>query len=90
MQRAGVESILGVRRHGAMVTIEPCIPKAWPGFSVRLRQGATLYTITVENPRGTGRGVTTAETDGVAIDARPVQLPLADDGKPHAVRIVLG
>ena len=30
MQRAGVESILGLRLEGDVLHLDPCIPKAWP------------------------------------------------------------
>ena len=30
MQRAGIESILGLRLQGAVLHLDPCIPKAWP------------------------------------------------------------
>ena len=39
MYRAGVEGILGIRREGASVLIDPCIPAAWPGFEARIRLG---------------------------------------------------
>ena len=32
MYRAGVEGILGIRREGDFLVIDPCIPDAWPGF----------------------------------------------------------
>src|SRR6202049_2244918 len=34
MQRAGVESILGARFSGEFLALDPCIPKAWPGFEM--------------------------------------------------------
>ena len=37
MQRAGVESILGLRIRGAFMHLDPCIPQAWPGFEMRVR-----------------------------------------------------
>ena len=36
MYRAGLESILGLRRRGATFEIDPCIPAAWPGVLDRL------------------------------------------------------
>ena len=33
MQRAGVESILGLRLRGDALELDPCIPKSWPGFT---------------------------------------------------------
>lgn len=89
MQRAGVESILGVRVEGGVLHLDPCIPRSWPGFEVSLRCGASRYDIVVENPRGAQRGVTAADLDGVAVEARPVSVALKDDGRAHRLRVQL-
>jgi hypothetical protein len=86
--RAGVESILGLRRHGATFEVDPCIPSSWPGFELRWRVGGTRYEITVTNPERRCRGVAGAQVDGVAVDPRAI--PLVDDGGAHDVRVVLG
>jgi cyclic beta-1,2-glucan synthetase len=88
MYRAGLESILGLRRRGAAFAVDPCIPSSWPGYSISWRFGSTLYEITVSNPGRRCRGVATAEMDGAPVD--PAAIPLADDGGTHAVRVVLG
>ena len=41
MYRAGLETILGIRRHGAAFSLDPCVPFAWPGFSAVIRIGRT-------------------------------------------------
>jgi cyclic beta-1,2-glucan synthetase len=89
MYRAGLESILGFRLRGARLAVDPCIPRAWPGFDLVFRYRSTRYDIGVENPRGVSRGVSSVEVDGVAL-AGEGSIMLADDGKPHRVRIVLG
>ncbi len=88
LYRAGLESILGLRRTGATFEVAPCIPAGWPGFSISWRVGRTRYQIEVANPQRRCRGVATAELDGVAVDASVI--PLADDGATHRVRVVLG
>jgi len=94
LYRAGIESILGFRRQGAFLVIDPCIPTNWPGFELTYRHGTTHYKIVVENPKGVCRGIASLELDNVAItEAAPNGLlcvPLSDDGKTHAVRVVLG
>ena len=90
MQRAGVESILGLRRQGERLTIDPCIPRRWPGFTASLRHGESRYEIVVENPLGVTRGVQTAALDDVAVAGSPVMIELKDDGEVHTVRITLG
>jgi cyclic beta-1,2-glucan synthetase len=88
MYRAGVESMLGFRLRGAHLVIDPCIPRAWPGFDMVFRYRSARYYIGVENPRGVSRGVSTVEADGVALVGER-RIVLADDGKTHRVRVVL-
>jgi len=49
MYRAGVEGILGIRREGEFLIIDPCIPAAWPGFEAKVDMGTARYEIRVEN-----------------------------------------
>src|SRR5665809_141191 len=42
MQRAGIESILGLRLRGAVLYLDPCIPKAWPSFYMTVRYRSCL------------------------------------------------
>jgi cyclic beta-1,2-glucan synthetase len=88
MYRAGLESILGLRRHGAVFEVDPCIPAGWPAYSVSWRVGATRYTIEVSNPERCARGVAEARLDGALVDAQCV--PLADDGGLHVLSVLLG
>jgi cyclic beta-1,2-glucan synthetase len=89
MQRAGIESILGLQVRGSSLRLAPCIPKAWPGFEMTFRHGSATYEIRVDNPDGRESGVRTVELDGKAICASPVVIPLIDDGAIHHVRVVL-
>jgi cyclic beta-1,2-glucan synthetase len=88
MYRSGLESILGIERHGESLSVNPCIPFSWPEFSVVLRCGASRYEITVENPLRRCRGIAETQLDGVAVDPRAI--PLRDDGRTHVVRAVIG
>lgn len=90
MQRAGVESILGLRLMHDRLTLNPCIPASWSGFEISIRRGRAHYEIVVENPQGVQRGVTSAELDGAPVDAKPLSIPLADDGVVHRLRVRLG
>jgi cyclic beta-1,2-glucan synthetase len=90
MYRAGLEWILGFRQRGPSLLIDPCIPKAWPGFEIAFRHRSARYDIVVENPSGVSRGVIRTELDGAALSGEPGAVPLADDGAIHRVRIVLG
>jgi cyclic beta-1,2-glucan synthetase len=88
MYQAAVQALLGLRRNGATLSVDPCIPGVWPRYSLDWTIGRTRYRFTVSNPERLSRGVGTAELDGVAVDARAI--PLDDDGGEHEVTIVLG
>ncbi|WP_369407793.1 GH36-type glycosyl hydrolase domain-containing protein [Roseomonas rosulenta] len=90
MQRAGLESILGLRIRGETLLLDPCIPRAWPRFEVTVACGAARYLIHVDNPDRVSRGVAAATLDGTAIRERPVRLPFVDDGARHSVHLTLG
>jgi cyclic beta-1,2-glucan synthetase len=88
LHRAGLESILGLRRQGATFSIDPCIPASWSGYTMTWRVGRSRYEIAVENPERRCRGVAAAELDAQPVDPRAI--PLVDDGATHRVRLVLG
>ena len=90
MYRAGLEWLLGFRLRGAVLHLDPCIPRAWPRFEIAFRYHASRYEITVENPRGVTRGLSTVEVDGVALASPAAGIPLVGDGATRRVRVVLG
>ncbi|HSE92371.1 MAG TPA: glycosyl hydrolase family 65 protein, partial [Methylomirabilota bacterium] len=90
MYRAGLESLLGFRLRGAVLHLDPCIPRAWRRFDITFRYHASRYVITVENPSGVTRGISTIEIDGTALPPGPARLALMDDVATHRVRVVLG
>jgi len=87
--RAGLESILGFRKRGAALCIDPCIRRNWKRFEIRYRHGRSRYRIAVENPKGVSRGVAAIRLDGVLL-ADGALVPLTDDGSEHLVEVVLG
>ena len=88
MYRAGVEWILGFRLRGTVLHVDPCIPRAWPGYEIDFRYHSARYRLSVENPRGAMRGVTSILLDGGPVSGR--EIPLADDGREHRIAVVLG
>ena len=48
----GPESILGFRRFGDRLTLNPCIPPEWKGFEITYQYRSATYQIAVENPQG--------------------------------------
>ncbi|HET6158600.1 MAG TPA: glucoamylase family protein [Dongiaceae bacterium] len=90
MQRAGIESILGLRLEGEFLRLDPCIPKDWPSFEMTVRYGAARYEIRVENPSGVSGGVLSATLDRAAVTGRPLRLRLLDDARVHHIQVTLG
>ncbi len=93
LYRAGLEALLGFHLRGNHLRIDPCIPKAWPGFTLtyqhRGQHPATPYTIEVENSRGVCTGVTGIALDGQSLEPS-ADIALADDGIAHTLRITMG
>ena len=89
LYRAGLESILGFRKQGAALRIDPCIPREWKRFEITYRHGSTLYRIAVENPKGVCRGVSRISLDGAELPEEAL-VPLSDDGPEHRVEVLLG
>jgi cyclic beta-1,2-glucan synthetase len=81
--------MLGLRVRAGRLTVDPCIPRTWPGFSMTYRSGEARYEITVENPHGVSRGVCTLELDGAAVD-RTAGIALATSAGARRVRVLLG
>jgi len=88
MVRLGLEAILGLRRRGNSLQINPCIPRGWPGYELTYRHEGTVYHIRVENPGGVNRGVKQATMDGDSLPNE--EIPLLGDGQRHEVRILMG
>ena len=88
LYRLGLERILGIRRHGVDLVVDPCIPAAWPRFEVTWRRGRTVHRVRVENPSGVSRGISTITLDGHPV-AGP-RIPFPDDGAAHEIVVVLG
>jgi len=88
MYRVGLESILGLRRHGSTFEVDPCIPSAWHDCAISWRIGTTSYEITIANPDRRCRGVVEALLDGARVD--PHAIPIVEDGARHTVKVTLG
>ncbi|HUU45251.1 MAG TPA: glucoamylase family protein [Acidobacteriota bacterium] len=89
LYRAGLEWILGFRKRGSGLRIDPCIPRGWKRFEIDYRFGNTLYRIVVENPERVCRGVARIKIDGTTLPGDAL-VPLSDDGREHKVEVVLG
>lgn len=80
MYQCGLEWILGIRRRGSRLLLDPCVPAGWPGFQVDYRVGShTLYRLEFSR---------TAPTD--SLQAGPeAWLELQDDGREHRISVAL-
>ena len=92
MYRLIVESLLGLRLQvddtGATLSIQPCVPTAWPGFRVDYRFRRTMYRIDVETSAADSRGQgPTIRVDG-KLQFGPA-IDLVDDGGHHGVNVRL-
>jgi N,N'-diacetylchitobiose phosphorylase len=92
MFRVALESVLGIGlQGGSTLVMRPCVPRDWPGFTVRYRLpgGETTYEISVTREDGGGiRGKADGGELPAASDA--LRIPLTDDGGTHRVDVVLG
>ena len=88
MYRPGLEAILGIRRAGQTLQINPCIPKSWTGYQVMYRDGETTCLIRVENPSGDNRGVRQMTLDGKVLPGN--EIPLPSDGNQHQAHVLMG
>lgn len=95
MYQAGIEWILGIRRQGERLYIQPCIPAEWPEYTVHYRYGRAQYHIIVKNPSHKMSGCTSLTIDGQPVQRndhdldQPVFVELQDDGQIHDVILTM-
>jgi cyclic beta-1,2-glucan synthetase len=90
MYRAGIEGILGIRREGDSLIVNPCIPPEWPGFEASVKIGPTTIDIQVQAPSNRCSGISTANLNGhdIALDQGRARVPL--DASTHLLRLIIG
>jgi cyclic beta-1,2-glucan synthetase len=89
MYRAGIEAILGINLRGPILSIDPCIPRAWSGFEFTFKHGSSRYRIEVKNRRGHRRGGMQATLDGQELQGDVCEITLVDDGRYHYGKVTL-
>ena len=87
MYRLILESLLGVRREGDRLRIEPCLAPERTGFRLRYRHGRSTYRIEVVRAMAQGSR-TRLCVDGVE-QPESTTIRLVDDGREHAVALTL-
>jgi cyclic beta-1,2-glucan synthetase len=88
MYRIVLESMLGFRRRGDVLTLEPCVPRRFERFEIEFRYRGKSFSIRVENPNRVCSGVSRVEIDGKHVTDRQIRLDLP--GERHDVRVVIG
>lgn len=85
---SALQHILGIRPEIDGLTIDPCIPQAWPGFTARRRFRGMDLRIEVQNPNGVCRGVKSLTVDGTPIDG--TRIPIGQLREGSKVVAILG
>ena len=88
MYRLGLEAILGFRKIGDTLHIDPVIPPDWDGFEIRYQFGESVYLIQVNNPEHVAHHVREIILDGQLLDNESI--PLVDDHCEHRVVVTMG
>lgn len=88
MYRVGLENILGFKKQGDKLAIDPCIPKDWSEYSIKYRYKTTNYNIVIKNPNNVNKNVNSITVDGRVINEKVISL--TDDNIDHNVEIILG
>jgi cellobiose phosphorylase len=86
------QGILGIKPDFDGLTVDPCIPRAWKGFSATRRFRGATYRIEVSNPKGICKGVASLRVDGkeLAPAERTARIPVFPAGSEHSVEMELG
>jgi cellobiose phosphorylase len=80
--------ILGVRPDYAGLRVDPCIPPAWNGFTIKRVFRGAVYTIEVTNPEHVSKGIRSVTVDGQPHAGNV--LPLFPAGTSHSVKVTMG
>jgi len=83
MYRVGLEAILGFRKEGATLRLEPCVPRTWTEFRIDYRHGTSRYSIAAARAQPGGRARVLLDGEEVAGGL----IPLKDDGRRHEVSV---
>ncbi len=86
--KAATDWILGIRPEFHGLKIDPCIPKKWNKFRVIRNFRNAIYDIQFLNPEHLSKGIKKIKLDNV-IQENNI-LPVFNDGKKHAVEVIIG
>ncbi|WP_280770306.1 GH36-type glycosyl hydrolase domain-containing protein [Salipaludibacillus daqingensis] len=89
MYQAGLEGILGIKRRGDILYIDPCIPEDWPEYSLSYRYGESSYQIKVIHQKGGSKQVLTVDNEVKEFVGTIPSVLLINDGEKHNVELYL-
>ncbi len=87
MYRIGLEHILGIKKQGEYLMLDPCIPQKLEEYSVRYTYGTSHYDIVIKNLSHQNGTVKKVVVDGNTLEGN--RFKLRDDGKDHKVEAIL-
>jgi cyclic beta-1,2-glucan synthetase len=88
MYNLGLTALLGFKKTGNILRIDPVIPPTWDGFEIRYQFGTTSYQIKVYNPSHLAHKVKVVKLDGKILD--DTGIPLVDDGQEYSIEVIMG
>jgi cellobiose phosphorylase len=88
MYRVWTEELLGLKKMGDRLFIDPVIPDWWDGFKVTLRQGEAVYEIEIQNPDHIQKGIAWVELNGRRLEEN--YIPLESEPVKHIVQVRMG
>lgn len=86
--QAATRYILGILPEFDGLTINPCIPASWDGFTVERKFRGAHYSISVKNPNHVSKGIKSITANGKPISGLTV--PAANKGDHVNVEVVMG
>ena len=86
--QAATKYILGIQAEYEGLSINPCIPADWDGFTVKRKFRNATYNIEVKKPKGICKGIKEITVDGQKLQNSLV--PIFSDNKVHDVKVIMG
>lgn len=83
---AATQYILGIRPDFDGLTVSPCIPQNWSGFTATRNFRGAEYRISVENPDRVSKGVARLMVNGCVAS----KIPLCEAGASCQVTVIMG
>jgi cyclic beta-1,2-glucan synthetase len=88
MYQLGLTALLGFKKAGNILHIDPVIPPFWDGFEIHYQFGNTGYQIKLSNPKHISHNIEIVKLDGEILNDKAI--PLFDDGHNHDVEVIMG